>query len=69
MGGYGMKTKLSPFVYKVKGNKNYLLFDSLKSQIFSIVPEGNPRELEAQLLENDLVGFRGQAGYHKIKWG
>lgn len=50
-----MSTQLSPFVYKVKGSKNYLFFDSLKREIFIIKPEGNPQELEAQLLENDLV--------------
>ena len=50
-----MNTQLSPFVYKVKGNKNYLFFDSLKKEIFIIKPEGNLLELEAQLLDYDLV--------------
>jgi hypothetical protein len=59
-GGVKMKTKLSPFVYKVKGKKNVLLLDSLKGLIFTICPEGCPHELEAQLLENGLVtGTRG----------
>jgi radical SAM protein with 4Fe4S-binding SPASM domain len=55
MGGERMKTQLSPFVYKVKGCKNYLFFNSLKKEIFIVNPEGNPLELEAQLLDNDLV--------------
>lgn len=50
-----MKTKLSPFVYKVKGARNVLLFDSMKKQLFSISPQGDPLELETQLLENGLV--------------
>jgi len=50
-----MSTQLSPFVYKVKGSKNYLFFDSLKSEIFIVKPEGDPFEMESQLLENDLV--------------
>jgi len=50
-----MNVKLSPFVYKVKGRKNYLLFDALKRSIFNIIPEGTIEELEKELLENDLV--------------
>lgn len=50
-----MKTKLSPFVYKVSGKRNVLLFDSLQGDIFTISPEGCPHELESQLLENGLV--------------
>ncbi|MGE5343595.1 MAG: SPASM domain-containing protein [Candidatus Omnitrophota bacterium] len=50
-----MKTKLSPFVHKVKGKRNYFLFDSLKKEYYNMTPEGNPQELEAQLLENELV--------------
>ena len=50
-----MKTKLSPFVYKVKGKKNYLFFDSLKGEIFNISPEGDPYELESQLIKLGLV--------------
>jgi hypothetical protein len=50
-----MKTKLSPFVYKIKGKKNYLLFDSIKKLLFNIVPEGDPKELEVELIKNDLV--------------
>ncbi|MGE5343579.1 MAG: SPASM domain-containing protein [Candidatus Omnitrophota bacterium] len=50
-----MKTKLSPFVYLVKGSKNHLLYDSLKGKTFSIPSEGNPAEVEKQLIENKLV--------------
>jgi len=50
-----MKTKRSPFVYKVKGKKNYLFFDSLKGEIFNISPEGDPYELESQLIKLGLV--------------
>ena len=50
-----MNAKLSPFVYKIKGKKNYLFFDSLRRIFFHVVPEGDPREMEAQLLENDLL--------------
>ena len=50
-----MNVKLSPFVYKVKGKKNYLLFDALKGAIYSIVPEGTIEELKKELLVNDLV--------------
>jgi len=50
-----MRTKLSPFVYKVKGNRNYLFFDSLRKQIFNVTPEGTPLELEEKLIENGLV--------------
>ncbi len=55
MGGRRVNTKLSPFVYKVKGKKNYLLFDSLRGLIYNISPEGCPYELESQLIENELV--------------
>ena len=50
-----MKTKLSPFVYQVKGKKNYLFLDSLQGEIFNISPEGDPYELEAQLIKLGLV--------------
>lgn len=50
-----MKTKLSPFVYKVKGKKNYLFLDSLDGELFNISPEGDPYELESQLIELGLV--------------
>ena len=50
-----MKAKLSPFVYKIKGKKNYLVFDSIRKLIFQIIPEGDPKELEKQLLKNDLI--------------
>jgi len=50
-----MKTKLSPFVYKIKGKKNYLFFDSIRKKLFQISPEGNPVELEKNLKENELV--------------
>ena len=50
-----MKTKLSPFVYKIKGKKNYIFFDSIRKKLFHISPEGNPKEMEATLLDNELV--------------
>lgn len=50
-----MKTKLSPFVYKVKGKKNYLFLDFLNGQLYNISPVGDPHELESQLIELELV--------------
>ena len=50
-----MSTILSPFVYKIKGAVNYLLFDSVNKQLFSVTPEGDAHELETQLLSNGLV--------------
>jgi len=50
-----MNAKLSPFVYKIKGKKNYLFFDSLRRIFFHVIPEGDPKEMEAQLLKNDLL--------------
>ncbi len=49
-----MKTRLSPFVYKVKGQKNYILFDSLRGQIFNISPEGSNCRFE---IAGAVVGF------------
>jgi radical SAM protein with 4Fe4S-binding SPASM domain len=50
-----MKIKLSPFVFKIKGKRNYLLFDSLKKNIYCIIPEGCPYELENQLIKMKLA--------------
>ncbi|MCI0470923.1 MAG: SPASM domain-containing protein [Candidatus Aminicenantes bacterium] len=50
-----MGAKLSPFVYKIKGKKNYLLVDLLRRRLFKITPEGDPYQLEKQLVEKKLA--------------
>jgi radical SAM protein with 4Fe4S-binding SPASM domain len=49
------KIKLSPFVHKVKGKKNWLLADLLKGRIFQIAPEGDVEAFKEQLVEHDLA--------------
>ena len=48
------KTKLKPYVYKVKGAKNYALYDLLKDNFYAITPDGDIEELK-QSLKNDGV--------------
>ena len=49
------KIKLTPFVYKIKGDKYYALFDLLRQKVFKIIPEGNIEDLKKQLLQADLA--------------
>jgi radical SAM protein with 4Fe4S-binding SPASM domain len=49
------KIKLSPFVQKVKGKKNYALYNLYNSRLFSITPEGDIENLKKQLLESNLA--------------
>lgn len=47
--------KLSPFVKKVKGAKNYALFDFSKQELFIVTPDGSVDNLKEQLIEAGLV--------------
>ena len=49
------KIKLSPFVHKVKGVKNYTLFDLTRQKLFKITSEGNIEELKNQLVKANLA--------------
>lgn len=46
---------LKPYVYKVKGLKNYALYDLFHGKIFQIIPEGEPHELRKELLKENLI--------------
>jgi radical SAM protein with 4Fe4S-binding SPASM domain len=50
-----LSAKLSPFVHKIKGKRNYLIIDLLRQRLFKITPEGDPHQLEKQLIEKKLA--------------
>lgn len=49
------KIALSPYVYKVKGAKNYLLHDLSRERLFQLTPDGNIDQLRDQLLRGELA--------------
>ncbi len=49
------KLRLSPFVQKVKGIKNWVLVDLLKGRIFQIIPEGSVEQFKEQLKDKKLA--------------
>ena len=49
------KVKLSPFVYIIKGIKNYALYDLYNHRLFGVIPEGNIDDLKKQLLDTGLA--------------
>lgn len=49
------KTKLKPYVYKIKGAKNYALYDLIKGNFYTITPEGNLEQLKKSLKEAELT--------------
>lgn len=49
------RDRLKPYVYKVKGEQNYALYDLFHGKIFQIIPEGEPEELRKELLNEDLI--------------
>ncbi|MCK4762118.1 MAG: SPASM domain-containing protein [Candidatus Aminicenantes bacterium] len=49
------RDRLKPYVYKVKGAKNYALYDLFHGKIFQIIPEGEPHELREELLKENLI--------------
>jgi radical SAM protein with 4Fe4S-binding SPASM domain len=55
-GGLKMKkTKLKPYVHKVKGAKNYALYDLLKGNFYALTPEGDIEELKQSLKDAGLT--------------
>ena len=49
------KIRLSPFVFKVKGAKNYAFFDLLNRRLFQAGPEGDIEEVKMFLLKKELA--------------
>lgn len=49
------KTKLKPYVVKVKGAKNYALYDLLNGVFYTVIPDGDPGELKQALLDQGLM--------------
>jgi radical SAM protein with 4Fe4S-binding SPASM domain len=49
------KTKLKPYVIKVKGAKKYALYNLLNGEYYSITPEGSVEELKKSLKEAGLT--------------
>jgi len=49
------KLELSPFVHKVKGQRNWVLCDLLEGRFFQVSPDGDLEMLKKQLLEMKLV--------------
>jgi radical SAM protein with 4Fe4S-binding SPASM domain len=49
------KTKLKPYVVKVKGAKKYALYDLLNGEYYTITPEGDLEELKKALKEAGLT--------------
>ena len=48
-------TRLKPYVYKIKGAKNYALYDLLKGNFYVVTPEGNVDELKIALRKAGLT--------------
>ncbi|MCP4215306.1 MAG: hypothetical protein GY765_11660 [bacterium] len=51
----GLKTKLKPNVQKVKGARNYTLFDVKHSAFYHVTPEGSLEELKQSLADAGLT--------------
>ena len=49
------RDRLKPYVYKIKGAKNYALFDILNGNFYRLEPEGDLKELRKNLLEAGLI--------------
>ena len=49
------KTKLKPYVHKVKGAKNYALYDLIKGNFYAITPDGDIEELKHSLKDAGLT--------------
>ncbi len=49
------KIKLSPFVKKVKGQKNYALYEFSQQRLFVVAPEGELEPLKKQLVDAGLA--------------
>ena len=49
------KIKLKPYVHKVKGAKNYALYDILKGNFYALTPEGDIDELKQTLKDAGLT--------------
>ena len=49
------KTKLKPYVQKVKGAKNYALYDLYKNDLYAITPGGDIEELKLNLKDAGLT--------------
>jgi radical SAM protein with 4Fe4S-binding SPASM domain len=50
-----LKIKLKPYVHKVKGAKNYALYDLLKGNFYTIIPDGDVEQLKMALKEAGLT--------------
>ena len=50
-----LKTKLKPYVHKVKGAKNYGLYDILNGNFYTLSPEGDIETLKKSLKEAGLT--------------
>ncbi|MCU0288069.1 MAG: 4Fe-4S cluster-binding domain-containing protein, partial [Acidobacteria bacterium] len=49
------KIRLKPYVYKVKGAKNYAFYDLLNEKLYQVSPEGELETFKKQLLESELA--------------
>ena len=69
------KIALSPFVYKIKGAKNFLLHDLYHKQLFHLIPDGDVDQLINQLITNKLaietngvVPFKYKLDFEEMKY-
>lgn len=49
------RDQLKPYVYKIKGAKNYGLYDLFNGKFYQITPDGDPKELRKDLLKEKLI--------------
>jgi radical SAM protein with 4Fe4S-binding SPASM domain len=61
------KTKLKPYVHKVKGAKNYALYDLLKGNFYALTPDGDIEELKHSLKDAGLTFEPGGVVPFKIE--
>ncbi len=49
------KDRLKPYVYKIKGVRNYALYDFFNGKLYQIIPDGDQDELRKKLLKENLI--------------
>ena len=46
---------LKPWIHKIKGYKNFALYDLLNEKLYSIIPEGSIDDLKKKLFKFGLI--------------
>jgi len=61
------KDQLKPYVYKVKGEKNYALYDLFNGHFYQLTPEGDIEQLRTDLINEGLIFETEGVVPYKIK--